>query len=440
VSAAVRKGRWRARLAKVAVAVVFAYAALVVADGLLRLTPANVHVGRYERNRAAAARAGVTFDTRTGWQVIHDLRAEGRDAVPFVTPAHFERGDLDPLSDGGEPLLPLGGISRATTVACNETGAWMVYDADEHGFNNPTGLYGGRPAVVVVGDSFAHGTCLPRGEEFVSLLRGAWGGGVVGVATHGSGPIAMLAQVREYAARLSPSLVLWFYYEGNDVTTDVRREAAHPVLRRYLEPTFSQRLFDRQATIDRLIRQQIALPQGEARPAAEASWGDAAAAALALREIRVLGTKALGRTVRLEPFRERWFDEQYAAPLRRFEEALRTARDEVRGWGGRLVFVYLPSWDAFHARWMDGVMLKPDVLRIVENLSVSVVDVEPAFRALDDPSEAFVFGLPNHYGETGNRAVADAVLGALPGIARGRDLPDPVQSLDALPDLLDESP
>lgn len=405
------RGRVRRGLVKVVLALASAYVGLVLADAFLRLTPFNVHTGRYERNRAAAALAGVPFDERSGWEVIRELRDRGRSAFPFVTPAHFQRGDLAPIVLGGERVLPLGGISNVTTVACNETGEWMVYDADEHGFNNPSGLYAARPEVVVVGDSFAHGTCLPRGQEFVSHLREALGP-TIGVATHGSGPLGMLAQVREYAARLEPRRVLWFYYEGNDVTSDIRREASDPTLRRYLEPGYRQGLLDRQAAVDRAIREQLVPPE-DGGTAVAASWGEALAAVVTLREVRVVGAKALARLVRVGPIRARWFDDKYAEPLRGFEAAVTRARDDVRAWGGELVFVYLPSYDAFRAPWMDGVVLKPDVLAIVERLDVRVIDVEPAFRALDPPANAFVFGLANHYSVDGNRAVAEAVLADL---------------------------
>lgn len=404
-----RIARLAARLAAI---VVFGYVGLALADAVLRLTPANVHVGRHEGNVAAARRAGLDFDRRTGWEVILDLRARGERAFPFVTMAHFRRGEMDRRTDAGDVLVPLGGISRVETVACNETGTWMVYESDEHGFNNPTGLYRATPAIAIVGDSFAHGTCLNRGLEFASLLRAEFGPTLT-FGVHGSGPLGALAQIREYAAPLEPPVVLWVYYEGNDVTVDLPRELRDPTLARYLDPRFRQGLLARQRAVDRLIVDQIAPPADPAAARAGATWGQAVVAVATLAEVRTLARKSLGRLVRTGPIRERWFEPQYREPLAAFERVLRTARDEVAGWGGRLVFVYLPSWEAFHARWNDGVVLKPEVVGIARSLGLEVVDAEPAFRDLDRPEDAFALGLPNHYGAAGNRAVADAIADAL---------------------------
>ena len=359
-------GRWRSRLIKLVALVACSYLGLVLASVALRLVPRG---DRHARNVAAAEAAGIPFDTRTGWQVIEDLRAEGVRAFPFVTPPHFLRGDLQRPVEDGERFLPLGGVSGVATVACNETGTWMVYEADEHGFNNPPGLYDPPPEIVAVGDSFTHGTCMTRGDEFASILREELRPTLT-LGTYGSGPVLMLAQIREYAARLRPPLVLWFYFEGNDVVTDVRREMADPILRRYLEPEFSQHLFDRQASIDRLVSAQIRPP---AAPAATrgTTWAQAALAVVTLRDVRTVAARAVGRTIRFGPVRSLWFDDKYAEPLRRFDAALTAARDEVEAWGGRLVFVYLPSWEVFHAPWHDGAALKPAVLDLVASRECS---------------------------------------------------------------------
>jgi hypothetical protein len=63
----------------------------------------------------------------------------------------------------------------------------------------------------------------------------------------------MLATLKEYAESLRPKVVLWFYFEGNDLK-DLSNERRSPLLSRYLEPNeFSQRLSSRQDEIDRAL-------------------------------------------------------------------------------------------------------------------------------------------------------------------------------------------
>ena len=59
------------------------------------------------------------------------------------------------LSVGGVELQPLGGIARVLTVHCNESGSWVTFQSDEHGFRNPLGLWqSGTLDIAAVGDSF----------------------------------------------------------------------------------------------------------------------------------------------------------------------------------------------------------------------------------------------------------------------------------------------
>ena len=68
----------------------------------------------------------------------------------------------------------------------------------------------------------------------------------------GNGPLFELAQIKEYLPALKPKIVLWFYYEGNDLS-NLKIEKQSALLRRYLEGGFTQNLLDRQADIDRVL-------------------------------------------------------------------------------------------------------------------------------------------------------------------------------------------
>ena len=57
----------------------------------------------------------------------------------------------------------------------------------------------------------------------------------------------MLAKLKEYVSPRQPRIVLWFYYEGNDLT-DLQREQQSMLLRNYLnDDRFTQSALLRQA-------------------------------------------------------------------------------------------------------------------------------------------------------------------------------------------------
>ena len=68
----------------------------------------------------------------------------------------------------------------------------------------------------------------------------------------GNGPLMMLATLKEHLPRISAGIVLWFYYEGNDLV-DLQTERKSALLASYLRSDFSQPDLARQRDIDRAI-------------------------------------------------------------------------------------------------------------------------------------------------------------------------------------------
>lgn len=90
----------------------------------------------------------VDGDTRDKLTVLKQLRASGLNAYPSLVPDQY----LSTFNQNNQKLFPFGGISNSTTVYCNENGYWSIYDSDEHGFNNPSGLYtSGSIDIAIIG-------------------------------------------------------------------------------------------------------------------------------------------------------------------------------------------------------------------------------------------------------------------------------------------------
>ena len=90
-----------------------------------------------------------------------------------------------------------------------------IYESDEYGFNNPTGLYKENNVdIVLTGDSFTEGACVKP----VSSISGALhqlNFTAISVGKGSNGPLIELAALKEYAKPLKPNIILWFYYEND---------------------------------------------------------------------------------------------------------------------------------------------------------------------------------------------------------------------------------
>ena len=208
-----------------------------------------------------AKQSGVDFDTRSKLQIIAELRQRNISAVPAIVSQGLLETDgsgalKSQITIKGTNLLPLAGISNRVTVLCNETGEYVIYNSDEYGFHNPKTIWNeGRFDIAAVGDSFTHGYCVPSDKNFVALIRQHYPA-TLNLGVSGNGPLTTLATIKEYLKFAKPRVVLWFYWEGNDLT-DLKREKNSPLLMRYLEDNFSQGLVNLQPDIDAALTAYI---------------------------------------------------------------------------------------------------------------------------------------------------------------------------------------
>ena len=359
----------------------------------------------------AAARAGVEFDRRTRAQVVTDLRERGDRAYARIAawPVDIE------VQYGSRRVYSLGGISRVTTVMDNESGRYITYRSDEHGFNNPPGQWqADRVDLAAVGDSYLLGYGVEPERNMAGILRR--NGSTLSLAMAGNGPLVELASIREYLPAFTPRHVLWFYYEGNDLL-NLREEAAESLLVQYLEnPGFRMDLVSLQEQIDRrlMVRHDEALAvemDAPAQPRAPGWSKRELVATLTLTQLRL----RLGLAPPSIPYTD--------TERKLFRRVLAEAKATVSTWQGELILVYLPEW----ARFGRPRHANPDrdlVMAMVDELEIGWVDGVAAFADSPDPLAYFPYRSRfGHYTEEGYRRIAEAVsqrLESRPGNTGGR--------------------
>ena len=240
-----------------------------VATGPLRegqLKPVMTVLAQSQNRKRYAADLAATFgrpiDARTPAQVVADFREKGIDAERIITASNQlfisqPDGSVESaVHIDGREVVPLGGVSNKRTLVCNESGQWIDLPSDRHGFNNPDEVWQlARMEIAVLGDSFTQGYCVPSGRSFADLIR-QQRPATLNLGISGDGPLLELATLEEFLPKLTPKIVLWFYYEGNDLT-DLQTERKSAVLMKYLNDGFSQQDLDRQADIDRAMLAEV---------------------------------------------------------------------------------------------------------------------------------------------------------------------------------------
>jgi hypothetical protein len=348
------------------------------------------------------------FDHRTRLEVVRDLRSRGVDAVPAVFPQalweHQPAGGIrSAISIDGREVLPLGGIAKKLTVMCNESGEWITYRSDEHGFHNPEGIWHARElGVAAVGDSFAFGACVPSDKNFVALIRRRLPA-TLNLGINGAGPLVELAAMKEFLPLFRPKVTLWFYLELND-QTDLNQEKRSALLMRYLKANFNQGLVTRQGEIDHGLTRYVELKRKLAETRSLRRYVKDGLDLIKLSTVR----RSLGLVY--GESKGELSIEADELQIKLFREILEEARTLVSGWNGKLYFIYLPGWHRYVSP-QSTADNRDTILSLVKRLKIPVIDVHQAFQAHGDPLRLFPFRQLGHYNEEGHRLVAEAVLG-----------------------------
>lgn len=353
---------------------------------LLKKAPGNTN-----KREALALQMGVPYDKRTKIEVINDLTNSGAEAFLNVFPENLISSNGLPSDNG--PIYPLGTISNSKTINDNESGYYPIIETDEHGFNNPKGLYiKNEIDIMLIGDSFTEGCCVHSDETISAKLR-QLKFNAISVGKGGNGPLAELATLKEYAEPLKPKIVVWLYYvnDFNNLNTEMRSS----ILKKYLnEDNYSQNLIKRQEEIDAVLINYIKSEQKKFKNNK--------------KEILELIIK----TIKLTKLRQMINFQTPLTPISSltFIDILKKSKQMISDWGGKMYLVYLPEYTRYITKDELEGKSRSFVIQTAEELDIPFIDIQSeVFDFHPDVLSLFPFRVSGHYNAEGYKLVAETI-------------------------------
>lgn len=297
-----------------------------------------------------------------------------------------------------EPALAdavLGGIPNSNVFLCTDGSEIVSYRADRFGYRNPDTIYDEPIDIVVLGDSFTEGYCLPNGADFVSQLRN-YAPQSASIALRGSGPLFELAMLRRVAPILKPSKIYVAFYEGND-WANLERELTMAWLREALDPAANPGDFSLSPAM-----------ADDVREITDSFWeSDTATEKLFTRSPFIRNFFALTQTMNalglIYP----------ELPMEQpdFEAVLTGFKQTAAEIGAEVTLVYIPDRGRYQGVFKKGAAadyLRQEVLRAAKAVDLDVLDLAAMFEADDHPDRFYALN-NGHFSKEGAAFAAAAV-------------------------------
>ena len=375
-----------------------------------------------------------SYDQRNEHMTLADAAHEGVTVFPQVPPLVWINGRDAGYFERNLGFLPLSFRPNATSF-CNESGEWVGYFTNNLGFrklaHSDPAPYSQATKVVIVGDSYAFGTCVEASSSIGGVINDS-GFIVKSYALPGTGPLFHYASFVEYGRHDNPDFLVWHFYI-NDLR-DVLGEQNNETMANYLDMTYSQDLIDKSDMI--ALAQATYFDEKLSRVLKEVSTKQQENDAL-IRWIE--GTEVYLDSWRNKPFmryvklwrvRTRVLGQKLVpasnGPFGRFGDLSKDALGDslevldrvlgnvanlARQDGMRVIFSYQPVWESYNNFSSSWEKVKVAVQEMVLSHGIEFVDAFDGLSA-NQMKKYYPFGLKSrlHSNEAGYTRIAEAIV------------------------------
>lgn len=279
------------------------------------------------------------------------------------------------LNIGNKIIYPISHISNTKIFLCNEVGEDIFYISDKYGFRNSNKVWEKQNIdYALIGDSFIHGAC-EKDENIISSFLKKENINVVNLGLGGAGPLKELAIFTEYASKLRPKNIIWFYSEGTDLTKDLRGEKKNKNLTNYLDDKYTQNLIKYQSEVSyhtkRYIKKKLSLRLEQKHINKNVVNKKITVLLEKLKILRLWNLRSLISSLT--------YSETIVDPL--FFDIIKNVKSKAEEWNGKIYFVYMPEakrYDNQLNRYLikDKYRNKNLILKKLEQMNVVIIDID----------------------------------------------------------------
>ena len=338
--------------------------------------------------------------SKTKYEYYNDLKNK-RDVVVAIHPFQFILKDPNRKN-----IFPLSGISKKLTIFCKkkENRKFIIYKSDRFGFRNEDMNWDAENSdFVLLGDSFVHGACVDSENTINSQMSKISASkfnrkiNTINLGYSGSGPLLEYATLKEYIKKTKTKKVLYFFYEGNDLD-NLYFEIKDPLLKKYLNYSFEQKLVNQQSKID-LVDNNLLKEEAKKQDLILYDF-------IKLRKLRSLLAKIFDKKSNIENFKKS--EKSYQI----YGEILVNLKKLTESQNAEFYFIYLPYISRFSdSNYDPNYEIYSKIMTMVKELDIRYIDLLQQVKLQnEDPLSLFQLRKYQHFNEAGYKFAAETII------------------------------
>ena len=339
-----------------------------------------------------AKKKNIKFDTRSTFEIYNDLKKKDANVVLRIPPSIITYKNK-------KKIFSQSGISKRQTIGCNDHGYYSIYQADRYGFNNPDSAWDKQQIeYLLIGDSFAHGSCVNEIDSIAGKIREITNKqNVLNLGYDGKDPLLEYATLREYLPYINSKRVLWIYYEGDDLR-ELNQRIKNKILKNYLDNLeYSQKLILNQDQIDSAHLKSL-----EKKYMYQKIQRNEFFKFIKLLNLRIFITNLF--------LSESIYTQE---TIKLFKKIIILSKNLVEQNNAKFYFIYMPAYERYDnkIKIINNYKNYVDIIRIIKNLNLPIIDIHKELLVnYKDPLSLYPFRSHGHFTELGYDLVSQTIV------------------------------
>ena len=362
-----------------------------------------------------AEKKGIKYDPGSREEAFLDFRKDNEDLEPtfYYSPA-FRFSQTFKNAKKNNKIIPFRGPINSKSLTCAEDLKYKLIINDKFGFKNSNSIYENKINSMLLGDSFAEGSCVLSENDIAGNLTKE-GFSTVNFGVSGSSPLVSLGIVREFGGIIKPKNFIYLYYEGNDLEgLNWEKEDSHLI--KYINNEYNIDYLTKYDEINNFLELYSAESIAYIKQLKNKENSNKKSNFKIFKEnlIDILELKKIKYIIRHSLLQKK--HTKYDLDL--FFLIIKKMNLEAKKHSANYIFVYVPHFSRYisfpqSASLKETMDLKKNIINEIEKMNISTIDLTNFFDKSENVKQYYPLGYIGHFNGSGYKKISEIIVNKL---------------------------